>query len=321
MTFVSVPWDGSENDMYEHEWRRYHELWGDGLISVGSREVSQNDREFSISGMEGVIQGAYFRQVGTDSVMVPPPSSGQRISQVSLKYDPGTNSVSLSVRHGGGGSNPIPPTPVQEPNGVWEMPIFEFGPAGSGDLESLPRVDLRRRSARVSYVANVRQLEILGLSARHGDLAIEDGWRWWQWDRDGGRWWSRSRASDTGEWVEASTTTSWLGSYYYAVQGGVAFVRGRVRRFATTWNPTVIFDLPRSVLRPAHGVDTHVWQNLSAGRRFHAMSIEPSGRATIYAGADGPIVGEVACRFECSWPIFPSPVSPGGSGGGGIGFL
>ena len=41
MTFVSVPWDGSENDMYEHEWRRYHGLWGDGLISVGSREVSR----------------------------------------------------------------------------------------------------------------------------------------------------------------------------------------------------------------------------------------------------------------------------------------
>lgn len=293
MTFTAVPWDGAENDMFESQWRGYHRAFGDGLISVGSATFDPSGRLFGISGLEGLLQGAYLSQSGSDSIEVPAPSSGTRYSQVSLEYNPTANSVTLVVQHGGGGANPVQPVPTQEASGNWRMPLYEFGPSGAGSLASLPRVDLRTRFPRIRYATNERQRAILGLSARLGDLVFDDSLTL--------RRWSGSAWVVPVSWVTVNPTPPWAGELHYAVAGNTVFVRSEASRPTGGLDGSFMATLPVGV-RPDREIDVVAWQNTSGGRRAHAVAIEATGRIGLYPGPD-QLAANLVIRFTATYPI------------------
>ena len=146
----SGPWDAS--DFTESEWRQ---LWAsvfaagrpvrlpgvatDGLTATGS----VSNRDITVTAGAAIVQGHLYTSDAPIVLNSPAPSgSNQRIDYVALRFDPSevvlTDRIQMVLIQGTEGSSPAAPALTQDPTGIWEFPLYRFGPHDSGAIGLAP---------------------------------------------------------------------------------------------------------------------------------------------------------------------------------------
>jgi hypothetical protein len=175
MTWNSGPWDNE--DFEEDEWRLlFGQAIGSKLLSVGSISRSASNRNITwTDAPKAVINGALGLMTANETFSVPLPSgSNKRCDYLILKYDPAqvavADKVKAMLKLGAEALNPSFPELIQTETGVYEMPVYRWGPYGAGPMLQAPADDMRNYRTVVRGALNRDGLFAQG--NRTGDIGF-----------------------------------------------------------------------------------------------------------------------------------------------------
>lgn len=175
MTWNSGPWNGE--DFEEDEWRQlFGQAIGSKLLDIGSVSRSASNRNVTWSSSpRAVVNGGLAMMTANETFSVPLPSgNNKRSDYLILKYDPGqvavADKIKAMLKLGEEALNPSYPELIQTTDGIYEMPIFRWGPYGAGPMLQAPADDMRNYRTVVRGALN--RTALFGQGNEMGDIGF-----------------------------------------------------------------------------------------------------------------------------------------------------
>ncbi|MFD7015889.1 hypothetical protein [Streptomyces sp. NPDC059928] len=153
MAEISFPFEkdggaGGRQGVSQVDWQRMATMWGGDRVAARITATSPdatslpfyarilpNTRTLEVAAGEAWVGGFFYRLEGTAQFQIGPnfdPGKDRR-DVVVIRVDHAKGSVNMDIRQSQPSSNPVPPQPLQEPGGQWEMVIWEvFVPRNNG---------------------------------------------------------------------------------------------------------------------------------------------------------------------------------------------